>query len=71
MTDEQLRPDGKPFVFDNRGRCPRTVIENNDHGQAILMNQFTGESLLIEERPFATQGLRRAVARLQAKGRGA
>jgi hypothetical protein len=68
MNDEQLRPDGKPFVFDNRGRCPRTTIENDDQGRAILVNQFNGESVLIGVRPYTDAQLKTAVVRLTKKG---
>ena len=46
---ENPRPDGKPFVFDNRGKAPRYVIEGGEDGE-VMTNQFTGKSVKIEER---------------------
>ena len=51
MTEE-LRPDGKPFVLDKRGVAPRYVIEDGADGM-VLTNQYTGESVEIEERTWA------------------
>lgn len=68
MTAEQLRRDGKPWVFDNHGRAPRTVIENDDQGRAVLVNQFNGESVLIGSRPYTDAQLKTAAVRLTKKG---
>lgn len=48
MTEDR-RPDGKPFVFDSRGKAPRYVIEDGEDGE-VLTNQFTGKSVKIEAR---------------------
>ena len=59
-----LRPDGKPFVFDPRGKCPRYVIEDDEHGTALVVNQFTGWSEVIGGRPYSKDALRAAHALL-------
>lgn len=41
---DMLRPDGKPFVVDERNVVPRYVIETGPAGQTVLVGQFTGLS---------------------------
>ena len=52
------RDDGKPFVKDSRGAIPKFVVEDDDEGVAILINQFTLESEVIGERPIPHYDLR-------------
>ena len=59
-----LRPDGKPFVFDNRGKCPRYVVEDDEDGTAMVVNQFTGNSEVVGGRPYSKEALQAALGLL-------
>lgn len=65
-----LRPDGRPFEFDTRGKCPRYVVEDDEDGTAILMNQFTGEFEVVGGRPYTEAALRAAHGMLRRRERG-
>ena len=44
---DMLRPDGKPFVVDERNVVPRYVVETGPAGQTVLVGQFTGLSEIV------------------------
>lgn len=57
MSDA-LRPDGKPFVRDTRENCPRYVVEDDDEGRVVVLNQFTGASEIVSKtRPYSEEDL--------------
>jgi hypothetical protein len=61
---KDVRLDGRPFVRDRRGAVPRYVIEDNEGGMAVIINQFSGASEVIGPRPFARESLRIAIIAL-------
>ena len=66
---DMLRPDGKPFVTDNRTRVPRYVIEDDDdEGRPVVMNQFTCEfEVIAETRPYSEGASRDAWVALRKR----
>ena len=44
---DMLRPDGKPFVVEERNVVPRYVLETGPAGQTVLVGQFTGLSEIV------------------------
>jgi hypothetical protein len=65
---DMLRPDGRPFVTDNRSAVPRYVIEDDAEGRVIVMNQFTGEfETVAEKRPYREADARTAFFALRKR----
>ena len=65
-----FRKDGKPFVKDNRNAVPTYVVENDDEGDAIFINQFSGLWVKIGQRPYSKAMLREACLALKRKEQG-
>lgn len=65
---DMLRPDGKPFVTDNRNAIPRYVVELDGQGRVVVRNQFTCVSVVVSETKEHTHDqLRAAMERLRMK----
>ena len=64
---DMLRPDGKPFVTDNRSAIPVYVIEDDEQGRAVVMNQFTGAAEIIGPRPYSDDAMLAAYFSLRHK----
>lgn len=63
---KNLRPDGKPFVFDKRGAAPRYVVEDDKDGCPVVCNQFTGTfEVISKRRPYSRNQLVHALRRLK------
>lgn len=64
---DMLRPDGKPFVTDERNAVPRYVVERDKDNRVILLNQFTGAFELVGDgtRPYSKDALRVAFLSLR------
>ena len=65
---DMLRPDGKPFVTDNRNAIPRYVVELDGQGRVVVRNQFTCVSVVASETKEHTRDpVRAAMERLRMK----
>ena len=65
---EMLRPDGKPFVIDERNRVPKYVMELDEQDRLVVRNQFTFVSVVVSETKEYTLGqVRAAMERLRMK----
>lgn len=65
---DMLRPDGKPFVTDNRNAIPRYVVELDGQGRVVVRNQFTCVSVVASETKEHTHDqVRAAMERLRMK----
>ena len=64
------RDDGKPFALDKRGTIPKFIIENDEEGVAILVNQFTLDYEVIGERPIRQDDPRLIAASKRLFSRG-
>ena len=68
-TVNMERCDGKQFIKDKRGAIPHYVVEDNEEGNSIIVNQFTGDKEVIGGRPYSKNELRRAWLLLHKAGR--
>lgn len=67
-----LRPDGRPFVTDNRNRVPRYVVEEDHEERVVVLNQFTGVfEVVAESAPYSETDLRVAYFALRKRERDA
>lgn len=65
---DMLRPDGRPFITDNRTRVPRYVIEDDAEGRPVVLNQFTCEfEVIAETRPYSEGAVRAAGVALRKR----
>ena len=65
---DMLRPDGKPFVTDNRNAIPRYVVELDGQGRVVVRHQFTCVSVVASETKEHTRDqVRAAMERLRMK----
>ena len=65
---DMLRPDGKPFVTDERKAIPRYVVELDGQERLVVRNQFTCVSVVVSEtKEHAHEQVRAAMERLRMK----